>query len=182
MKLLKGLLVWVVVLALVYAVGGFLLPSSTHVERSVVIQRPPADVFALLNAYPRFNEWSPWYEREPTARYDYSGPASGVGSTMTWEGEHVGKGRQSITESVPNQRIVVALDFDGQPASATYVLTPDGTSGTRVTWSFDSVHGHDLTARWFGLLFEKMVGGDYEKGLAKLKAVLENEPNEHPLS
>lgn len=173
--LLKGLFYLIVLLAVVFAGGGLLLPDKTHVERSAVIQRPPAQVFAMLDSFKRFNEWSPWYALEPDAKYRYSGPESGVGAGMAWEGKQVGRGSQRIAESVPPSRIAVALDFDGSQARATYTLAAEG-EGTRVTWALDSDHGYNLMARWIGLLMEKMVGKDYEQGLARLKQVLENDP------
>ncbi|MBT2746437.1 MULTISPECIES: SRPBCC family protein [unclassified Lysobacter] len=174
--LLKGLLYLVVLLAAVFVVGGFLLPSSSHVERSITIDRPPGEVHAMLDSYKRFNEWSPWFEIEPTAKYAYSGPESGVGAAMSWEGAKVGKGSQRITESVPQQKVVNALDFDGTQATGIFGLQVQG-AGTRVTWTLESEHGNNLVSRWFGLLLlDSMVGKDYEKGLAKLKLVLESEP------
>ncbi|MGO1071835.1 SRPBCC family protein [Lysobacter sp. CA199] len=171
-SLLKGLLYLVVLLAIVFVVGGFLLPGRSHVERSIVVERPPGEVHAMLDSYKRFNEWSPWYEIEPTATYNYSGPESGVGAAMAWEGAKVGKGSQRITESVPQLKVVNALDFDGTQATGTFTLQAQG-SGTRVTWALDSEHGNNLVSRWFGLLLDSMVGKDYDKGLAKLKQVLE---------
>ncbi|QWF18221.1 SRPBCC family protein [Lysobacter capsici] len=173
--LLKGLLYLVVLLAVVFVVGGFLLPASTHVERSISIARPPGEVHALLDSYKRFNEWSPWFELEPGAKYSYSGPESGVGAAMAWEGDKVGKGAQRITESVPQQKVVNALDFDGTQATGTFTLKGEG-DGTRVTWALDSDHGSNLVSRWFGLLLDSMVGKDYDKGLAKLKQVAESDP------
>lgn len=178
MGILKKLLVVLLALAAAFVVGGFLLPSSTHVERTVSIARPPGEVYALLNSWKRFNEWSPWYARDPKAAYTYEGPASGVGASMAWASEKsdVGKGRQTIVESVPDRRIVSKLQFEGQgDAMAFFALAPDG-AGTRVTWGFDVDHGHDLVSRWFGLLFDRMVGPDYEAGLAKLKTVAEAPP------
>lgn len=171
---LKGLFYLVLLLALVCVGGGLLLPSTTHVERSIVIDRPPAQVHAMLDSFARFNEWSPWYALEPEAKYRYSGPASGVGARMAWEGEKVGRGSQRIEASTP-QRVTVALEFDGSRATATYALAAEG-GGTRVTWALDSDHGYNPVARWFGLLMETLVGKDYEQGLARLKQVLENDP------
>jgi uncharacterized protein YndB with AHSA1/START domain len=175
MKILKWLLGAVLVLAVLVGGGGLLLPASTHIERSTVIQRPPGEVFATLNSFARFNEWSPWFEIDPTAKYTYAGPASGVGAKMAWVGNSsVGSGSQEIIESVPDGRIVNALDFGGSKAKATFQLTPDGT-GTRVVWSLDSEHGYNPINRLFGaFLLDRMVGKDYEKGLAKLKGVLES--------
>lgn len=178
MAILKKLLMVLLALVAVFVAGGFLLPSSTHVERSVVVARPPAEMFATLNSWKRFNAWSPWHARDPKTVYTYEGPESGVGASMAWASEQsdVGKGRQTIVESVPDRRIVSKLQFEGQgDATAVFALAPEG-AGTRVTWGFDVDHGHNLVSRWFGLLFDRMVGPDYETGLAKLKAVAEAAP------
>ncbi len=177
MKLLKWLLVTVVVLGIVLVGGSLFLPATTHVERSASIEAPPAVVFATLDSFEHFNEWSPWAGLDPATKYDYSGPASGVGSRMDWVGNaSVGSGSQEILESVPHSRIVNALEFDGNKAKGTYAMVPEG-AGTRVTFSLDSEHGYNPIHRWLGALaFDRMVGSDYEKGLAKLKALLESQP------
>jgi hypothetical protein len=175
MKFLRKGLAVVVVLGLLLVAGSLLLPASTHVERSVVIDRPPAQVFATVNSFQRFGEWSPWAAYDPSAKYTFEGPASGVGARMTWTGNRsVGSGSQEIVESLPDRRVDIALNFDGNPARAAYTLVPEG-SGTRVTWSFDSHHGYNPMSRMFGLLFDRMLGPDYEQGLAKLKSLLESE-------
>jgi uncharacterized protein YndB with AHSA1/START domain len=174
MKLLKWLLVAVVVLGIALVGGSLFLPATTHVERSATIDAPAPEVFATLNSFEHFNAWSPWAEMDPDAKYTFSGPASGVGARMTWAGNQaVGSGSQEILESVPHARIVNALDFGGNTATATYALVPDG-AGTRITWSLDSEHGYNPINRWFGALaLDGMIGRDYEKGLAKLKALVE---------
>ena len=177
MKPLKIIAVLLLVLAGTFVAGGFLLPASTHVERSIVIDRPPADVHAMLDSYRRFNEWSPWAGADPDARYDYSGPERGVGAMLSWRGDPntVGTGSQRIVESVPPRRVATELDF-GQmgKARAVFTIEPVG-AGSRVTWAFDTDHA-GMDDRWFGLLLDPMVGGDFEKGLAKLKAVMEAGP------
>ena len=173
MKFIKWVLAVIVGIGVVLTVGGLLLPSATHVERSTVIARSPEQVFATLDSFERFNAWSPWGEYDPQAKYTFEGPARGVGARMRWVGNRsVGSGSQEITASEPHHRIVVALDFDGSQANASYLLAPEG-QGTRVTWAFDSEHGMNPFKRWLGLLFDKMIGADYEKGLAKLKAMEE---------
>jgi len=173
MKLIKWVLALIVGFGLVLTVGGLLLPAATHVERSVVIARSPEQVFATLDSFQRFNAWSPWAEYDPQAKYTFEGPVRGVGARMRWVGNRsVGSGSQEITASEPNHRIAVALDFDGSQANATYLLAPEG-QGTRVTWAFDTEHGMNPFKRWLGLLFDRMIGADYEKGLAKLKAMEE---------
>lgn len=182
MKLLRRALAVLVVLGLLLVAGSMLLPASTHVERSVVIDRPPAQVFSVVNSFQRFREWSPWAAYDPDAKYTFEGPASGVGARMTWAGNRsVGSGSQEIVESLPSSRVGIALNFDGSLAQAAYTLAPEG-NGTRLTWSFDSRHGYNPMSRMFGLLFDRMIGPDYEKGLAKLKALLESEPAASPIA
>lgn len=191
MKWLKRLIVAVVVLLAVVVGVAFLLPDRAHVERSISIAREPAQVFAVLDDMRRFNEWSPWYDRDPNAKYTLSGPPSGVGARLAWSGDPdtVGEGSQEIIESTPHSRIRVQLDFGpmGRPV-AQYSLAPDD-AGTRVTWSFDTElplafdadFGWNLMGRYMGLAFDSMIGKDYEAGLAKLKHVVEAEPPPAPV-
>ena len=79
---------------------------------------------------------------------------------------------EAALAAVLRLRPLVALDFDGSQAQATYLLVPEA-GGTRVTWAFDSTHGLNPFRRWLGLLFDRMIGADYEKGLGKLKSLLE---------
>lgn len=168
----------------VFVVTGYLLPTQVHIERSITIDRPATMMFELLNGYRYFNEWSPWADRDPNAEFVISGPESGVGSQMSWIGDPhlVGSGRQEIVASKPYEQIRIKLDFDAQGIADTgFNLEPVGDA-TKVTWVFDS----DLTqgvnfldsflARYFGLLFDRWVGGDYEKGLANLKRFAESLP------
>ncbi|MBP3983083.1 SRPBCC family protein [Pseudoxanthomonas helianthi] len=182
MRFLKWALGLVLLLGVAFVVGGLVLPASTHVERSVAIARPPAEVFAVLNSFQRFNEWSPWAGLDPQAQYSYEGPASGAGAKMRWTSQkpEVGSGAQTILESVPDSKVVVDLDFGSQgKAIATYTIVAGG-AGSRVTWGFDSKPSDNLLERWlgawFGLLMDKLIGPDFERGLAKLKQVLESPP------
>ena len=167
-----------------FVVTGYLLPKQVHIERSIVVERPASMMFELLNSYRYFNEWSPWAKRDPKAQFIISGPDSGVGARMSWVGEPhlVGSGWQEIVASKPYELINIKLDFDAQGLANTgFALAAEGDA-TRVTWFFDS----DLTegvnfldsflARYFGLLFDRWVGGDYEQGLANLKQFAESQP------
>src|SRR4029077_13297832 len=137
MRFLKRLVVLLVVL-IVLAIGvAFVLPGSAHVERSTTIARPPSVVFAVLNSYRRFKDWSPWVEKDPHAHYTISGPVAGVGAKESWVGDPrtVGTGSQEIIESKPNVWAPTALDFvDMGKASARFLLSADGKS-TRVIWT-----------------------------------------------
>lgn len=167
-----------------FVITGYLLPREVHIERSITIERPAPMMFELLNSFQYFDKWSPWAQRDPDATFSISGPESGVGARLSWSGDPqlVGSGWQEIVASKPYEEIKIRLDFDAQgPADTGFRLKPLGDA-TRVTWFFDS----DLTkgvnyldaflARYFGLLFDRWVGGDYETGLANLKKYAESLP------
>jgi len=175
MRALKWLFGIVVVLGLVFVAGGFLLPREVTVARSVEIDAPPEAVFPHVNSLKAGTEWSPWLSRDPEVLVGFSGPDEGVGARLDWESEQpdVGIGSQVITASVPNERVETDLDF-GQmgTAKAAFVLEP-ASGGTRVTWDLVADMGSNPVGRWMGLMMDTWVGGDYETGLANLKALVE---------
>lgn len=166
------------IVALVLVAGAYLMPRTAHVERSVFVARPPSVVYALVNSYRRFDDWSPWAELDPALQRTLSGPAEGVGARYEWSGnDKVGSGHQEIVESVPDQRVRTALAFGGEgPAEAAFLLAREG-QGTRLTWTLDSDMGNNPIGRWVGLALDKMVGADYERGLARLKTLAETLPD-----
>ncbi len=175
MKIVKIVLVILVVLVAAFLAGGMLLPSGQYVERSAVVAADQDDVFALVSDYRKFNKWSPWAEYDPATEYEFSGPATGVGSKMSWRSEHqnVGIGEQEIVEIQPGTMVRSKLTFEGfdTPSFATFKLQPTD-SGTRVTWSFDA-NMDTMLGRYMGLMMDKWVGADYERGLARLKELAE---------
>lgn len=175
MNILKWLIGIVIVLAIVFFGGAYLLPRDVAVERSITIKAPPDKVFAHLNDLKKFNAWSPWAKKDPAARYAFEGPEQGVGQKMTWTSSELGNGSQTISESVENRRVGVGLDFGGMgKAQASYDLAPVGDA-TAVTWGFKSDLGDNPVKRWMGLMFDRWIGKDYEQGLASLKEVVEKE-------
>ncbi len=167
----------ILLLLAAFVVTGYLLPKQVHIERSISVNRPANMMFELLNGYRYYNEWSPWAERDPQAEFVVSGPDTGVGARLSWIGEPhlVGSGWQEIVASKPYEEINIKLDFDAQGIADTGFKLVSLGNATQVTWFFDS----DLTegvnfidsflARYFGLLFDRWVGGDYARGLANLK-------------
>ncbi len=175
MKILKGLFYIIVIVILLFVVGGFFLPQEQHVEREIVISAPPSEVFKNIDDPKAFNQWSPWVKIDPDTKYTYIGPESGVGAGMTWSSDNpnVGTGSWIITETKSNETIKVDLDFGSEgTATSFYDLKPEG-EGTRITWGFDMDAGMNPMNRWFGLMMDKWIGADYEKGLANLKALVE---------
>jgi uncharacterized protein YndB with AHSA1/START domain len=157
---------------------GLFLPTTAHVERSIATGASPATVYDIVSDFRRFNEWSPWFGLDPQAKYTYEGPDGGVGARMRWAGDPatVGTGSQEITAVDPGRSVTTRLDFGDQgQATARITIEPDG-AGSRVTWAFDTSFEGDFLGRYFGLLFDRWIGADYEKGLAKLKTVAEATP------
>jgi uncharacterized protein YndB with AHSA1/START domain len=177
-RLLKGLVYAALALAGLCLLVGLFLPSTAHVERTVTTSASPDTVYGIVSSYRRFNEWSPWFDLDPQARYTYSGPESGVGAKMAWtsDKQSVGSGSQEILAVEPGRMVKVKLDFGSQGTSvSTITIAPEG-AGSRVTWAFDTSFEGNFPGRYFGLMFDKWIGSDYAKGLARLKALAEAEP------
>ena len=167
---LKWLFYLIAAIALIIVGGSFLLPAQAVVTRSIDIAAPPDKVFAIVGDLRRFNEFSPWADIDPDIKYTYEGPESGVGQVMKWSSDNadVGSGSQTIVKYEPATFVESQLDFGMRGKSiASFDLVPS-TAGTNVTWTFNSdLEG--IPAKWFGLMFDRWIGADYEKGLARLK-------------
>ena len=176
MKVLKALFIVALAIVATFALIGVFLPKVATVERSTTIAATPETVYALVDGFKRFNEWSPWASLDPATKYAYSGPERGVGARMEWSSDNpdVGNGSQEIIAAEPGRSVTSTLDLGmDTPTTTTMVLAPEGT-GTRATWTLKSDFSGSLVGRYFGLALDGMVGPDYEKGLAKLKALAES--------
>lgn len=172
---MKRILGALAVIVTVLVGAAYFLPRDVHVTRSIVIARPAAAVFPFLNSLRRCNEWSPWKDIDPNVTNVFSGAETGIGAHMAWVGNSkVGSGTQTITDSVENKRVLVDLDFgDRGVAKASWLLSPAG-EGTRVEWTLDSSMGDNPIGRYMGLFMDRMMGPDYERGLANLKQRVES--------
>lgn len=152
-------------------------PFSTR--RSTTVSADPAVVHALIDDFRAWRTWSPWEELDPDLRRTYSGPERGVGSRYEWLGNNLaGQGSMEIVESDPpgpgSGRVVIDLEFL-KPFKAhnttRFDLEPT-TGGTDVTWTMSGMR-NVLMAVAGALYFDKAIGKDFEKGLARLKATAE---------
>ena len=165
-------------LALLLVVIGVLLPRKVHVQRSIDIAAPPANVFAVLNNLHVFDKWSPWAAIDPDTRYQYSGPWTGRGASVQWRSSNpkVGDGSETITVSEPDKHIGLQLRFGaGRTADSSFDLSP-AAKGTYVTWNFDADFGWNLPARYTGLWFDRLIGSAYESGLKNLQTFVTRLP------
>ena len=173
-RFVKWVLGSLAALALVFIGGAYVLPDEAVVQRQITINAPPEKVWAIVGDMKRFNEYSPWAELDPNTKYTFEGPDRGVGQKMSWVSEdpNVGKGSQTVLDWVENQRLVNELDFGDMGKSLASLELAPVNGGTGVTWGFKSKLNNPVE-RWFGLMFDKWIGADYEKGLVKLKAIAE---------
>ncbi len=172
LKIFIGLAVIVVILLIVIATR----PAGFRYSRSLAIAAPPAALFAQINDLHKFQDWNPWAKVDPHAKMEYSGPASGVGSRYTWAGNNeVGEGAMIIIEAKPDELVRCRMDFK-KPMQATHVaeftFRPEGDK-TVATWSMSGEN--NFMGKAFGLFIDcdKMVGGQFDKGLATLKSLAE---------
>jgi uncharacterized protein YndB with AHSA1/START domain len=146
------------------------------VERTAVLGAAPERVFEEIEDFHRWPAWSPWEDIDPEMRRTYSGPAAGTGATYAWSGNRkAGRGRMEITEATAASRVVVDLRFE-KPFRSHNVTTfslETVDEGTRVTWTM--VGPRTFGTKVMGLFtsMDKLVGGDFEKGLARLAALVE---------
>ena len=147
-------------------------PDSFRIERTILVDAPPEASYALVQDLHRWTEWSPWEGVDPGMKRTYAGPASGVGASYGWEGNSkVGSGRMEITEAAPGAKLVLKLDFFTPMEAhntAEFTFVREG-AGTRVTWAMFGPS--PFLSKLIGLVFnmDRMVGGMFEQGLAKLK-------------
>ena len=168
----------IVIAVLIAAVLGLaaLKPDTFRVQRAASINAPPDKVFALINDFRQWGQWSPWERLDPALKRTFSGAPTGKGAIYEWTGNNkVGAGRMEITEPTPPSKLVIKLDFI-QPFEghniAEFVLAPQG-DGTQLTWA---MHGPTPFVSKLMQVFVSMdalIGKDFEAGLANLKAVAE---------
>lgn len=177
--MIKTIAIVGIVLAL--ALGALLIlaalkPDVFRVQRSASIKAPPEKIFPFINEFDRWSAWSPWEKKDPAMKRTRSGPAGGNGAVYAWEGNgEVGVGRMEITNATSPSLVALNLDFI-KPFEAhnqvEFTLEGKGDS-TNVTWTMRGPVPY--VAKIVHVIFDmdKMVGKDFETGLAKLKSAAE---------
>jgi len=172
-KIITLVVVVLLVAVLVYAATK---PDTFRVRRATSINAPPEKIFALINDYHSWGSWSPYEKLDPTMKRTYSGAANGRGAVYEWEGNSkAGKGRMEITDTAPPSKVTINLDFV-KPFEAhnivEFTLEPTGDS-TNVTWAMHGPTPYVAKIMHVFLNMDRMVGKDFETGLANLKTVAE---------
>jgi polyketide cyclase/dehydrase/lipid transport protein len=169
----------VIIVALVVMVA--LQPGDFRVARSIAVSAPPPPVFAQVNDFHKWEAWNPWGKIDPAMKQTYAGASAGPGAIYNWAGNNeVGEGRMTITESRPSELVRIKLEFF-KPLAATntaeFTFTPEGNQ-TRVTWTMFGEKNFMAKAIHLFMNMDKMIGGQFEKGLAEMKAIVEGAPKQ----
>lgn len=171
--ILAALIVVVVAGILIYAATK---PDSFSVQRSANIKAPPDKIFALIADLRGWSAWSPYEKKDPDMKRTFSGTASGKGAVYEWTGnKDVGQGRMEIIDVTTPSKVTIKLDFlkpFEAHNTAEFTMVPAGDN-TTVTWAMYGPSPY--VAKIMGTLFDldKMIGNDFEAGLAALKTVAE---------
>jgi hypothetical protein len=178
MKVLKIAGVAVVVLLVLFAGIGLLLPRDWSVERSILIQAPPERIHAWVESPAKWNEWFAWEEMktDPEYRVWTSGPEKGAGATYEWAGSPMkaGTGKLVIAHSDPKAGVHIDEWINGpeQNAKGSILYTSAGGGTTRVTWTDNGTLPPVIGGYFRGTVNDAM-GEAFEKGLANLKRLAE---------
>ncbi len=172
LKILIALAVVIVLLLVVVAMQ----PATFRVARSTTMSAPAATVFAQVNDFHKWEAWNPWGKIDPTMKQTYEGAPAGVGTIYTWDGnKNVGTGRMTIEESRPGELIRIKMEFlkpFANTSTAEFSFKPEGNH-TAVTWSMAGEKNFMAKAIHLCVNMDKMIGGQFEKGLADMKSAAE---------
>jgi hypothetical protein len=174
--MLKKILIAVAIIAVVFVIVVALQPADFRIVRSANMAAPAPAVFAQVNDFHNWEAWSPWAKLDPAAKSTFEGPPAGTGAIFRWAGNsEVGEGSMTITDSRPSELIRIKLEFL-RPFAATntaeFAFKPEGNQ-TVVTWSMEGQNNFIAKAFCLFMNMDKMVGDQFEKGLASMKSVVE---------
>jgi hypothetical protein len=151
-------------------------PADFRLSRSATMAAAPGEVFAEVNDFHRWDNWSPWAKIDPAMKVTYDGPSAGEGAAYSWDGNNkAGAGKMTIIKSQPGERVVLRLEFL-KPFKATNQAEfsfEAKDKGTLVTWTMTGTKNFMMKAVHLMMNMDKMIGPDFEKGLAQMKVVVE---------
>ena len=168
-----------VVLAIAIAVVLILAaakPDTFSVQRGIAMKAPPEKIFSLINDFHQWGKWSPWENRDPAMTRSFSGAESGQGAVYAWEGnKNVGSGRMEILDAATPSKIIIKLDFlkpFEAHNTAEFTMLPQGDA-TSVNWVMHGPAPFLSKMMQVFMNMDKMIGKDFEAGLANLKGLAE---------
>lgn len=147
------------------------------VSREIKIASTPKEIFPYINSAEKSYEWMPWAEGDPGIKISFSGPQEGVGATSSWNGEKMGVGHSEVVESIPDQLVRTRLVYK-EPMEMSQMaelsLKQEGEN-TKVVWSVTGESNYFFRLISLFISCEEMIGPEFDKGLNKLKTLVENQ-------
>lgn len=176
-KTILGILALIVLVVVGFIVVVAIQPEDFKVTRSASFNAPPAAAFEQVNDFRKWDAWSPWAKIDPAMKVTHSGAPSGQGAAYAWAGNsEAGEGKMTITQSHPTEHIAIDLEFIKPFASRNvteFTFKPNGEK-TDVTWTMTGKNNFVMKAFCLVMDMDKLIGGDFEKGLAQMKPVAES--------
>jgi uncharacterized protein YndB with AHSA1/START domain len=177
--MLKKILIALAVVVIAFLGVVAMQPSEFRIARTTTIAAPAPVVFAHVKDFHKWEAWNPWAKLDPAMKQAYGGAPAGAGAVYTWVGNsEVGEGRMTMTESRPNDLIRINLEFVkpfAGTSTAEFTFRPEGDQ-TAVTWSMAGKNNFIAKALSLFMSMDRMIGGQFEKGLAQMKATVEAAP------
>jgi uncharacterized protein YndB with AHSA1/START domain len=177
--MMKAIVITGVVLAIAIAAVLILAatkPDSFSVQRAAIVNAAPEKIFPLISDFRQWGSWSPYEHKDPAMKRTFSGAPNGRGAVYAWEGDkNVGSGRMEILEAAAPSKIVIKLDFLAPfeaHNTAEFTMLPQGDA-TRVSWRMHGPAPFMARIMHVFINIDKMVGKDFEAGLANLKRLSE---------
>lgn len=173
LKIIAGIAVVIIATVLIIAATK---PDSFTVQRTLDINAAPEKIYPFINDFHQWTQWSPYENRDPNMQRTYSGAEAGKGAIYAWRGnKDIGEGRMEITETREPNSIVIALDFIAPFKAhniAEFTIAPRDNVST-VTWTMRGPSPFVTKIMQVFFSMDKMVGTDFETGLANLKQISE---------
>jgi len=175
MKMLLKAVGALVGLAVVLVLIGLVLPGHYRVERTVVIAAKPAAIFLLIGDLKAWAQWGVWFRRDPAMQVSYSPSTTGVGAWSEWKSKSQGNGKMTISSVQAPALLEYRIEFPdmGMVSTGTMALVPGADGATQVKMGMEGDLGRSPVKRWFGLFMDRMMGPDFDAGLANLKRISE---------
>jgi len=174
--MLEAILIALAVIVVVFLLIVAMQPAQYRVARSATVTAPAQAVFAQVNDFHKWEAWNPWGKIDPAMKHSYEGAPAGTGAIYTWVGNNeVGEGRMTIIESRPSDLIRIKMEFFKPFAGnsiAEFTFKPEGNQ-TVVTWGMTGEKNFMAKAIHLFMNMDKMIGGQFEKGLAQIKTLVE---------
>ncbi len=173
-------MMWVLLIIILFIAAvliyGAMQPSAFSIVRGADVKASPAEVFGEISDFHKWSAWSPWEKFDPNLQRSFTGPTSGVGAKYAWVGnKKVGEGSMEITASEPSKRMQLDLHFikPFQADNVTEFTLSPAAGGTHVKWEMRGHKPFMMRVMSAFMDMDKMVGKDFEAGLANLKSVVE---------